>query len=340
MTRNRSGGLAGALEEARQARALLSTSFMVPGGSSPSRSARVSASPDGESRAAQSARPAEAGCAGGLRSEPRSRWLGSCARVAALACLLAACTQQGSGRPPPITTTTPPGVTGGDGGGGGGGGAGGTAGTGGGGGAPGGSGGAGSGGTAGAPPFDARCEGAHAFWASGSAWTSPTPRDLAVALNELTYEPATHPLTVVLIARVGVEAVAALSATEVSTDGLSQRFPSGKEAPFLDLELFEGGLRSTAPQSPGWMRLGDTYVELTNLRVEGVTQGGCTSLSVTLSADIPESEGATVLHLAGGDRTIAELAGGMPPSGSIAWPVKAVFGAEEIDFDWETLAGD
>jgi hypothetical protein len=271
--------------------------------------------------------------ASSVQPPTRGGWMRGCARalvVTGVMGLALAC--QSSKTPPGITTGDPGGGTSGGGGAAGEGGTAGRDGTG----ATGGS--AGAGGTTGIDAVDSLCSGAAVFWATSLVFQEETPAALATEFNILAAQTGAHPITIVLVAT-GSEGEIATSATELAADGLSQAFPAAQVPDTQAATLFGGGFRNDAPQTAGWLRFqdqqGSVDIALTNVGVDATSLGGCSSVSATLTADIPASQAGVSLDLASGVTTVGALGGGAGP-----WPISAEFRGESIDFDFEALPDD
>lgn len=232
------------------------------------------------------------------------------------------------------------GTAGGSGGSAGAGGSAGTAGQGGSAGATGGSGGGGSDGG----PIDTPCTSSTAFRATGASFVFPTPKDLAKELGALTYDYSASPVTVVLAAKPSGIGLLAVSATEAGSAG--QVFPSGKKPELVSANIFSGGFSNATTQLAGWLRVvdqsGPRDIELENIDVTATTSNNCASLLASVSAAIAASQGSVTLDLPGGQKTIAELAGGtsgggQTPDGGVGYPIKLLFSAESTDFDFGSL---
>lgn len=274
------------------------------------------------------------------------KWSAACAFVAVGAMGLASACQSSTDRPPGLTTGSPgggaSGASGGQGGTGGvggsaGGGLGGAAGRGGTG-ATGGSAGAGGGAVIGEDDF--ACSGASVFLAAGMNFREATPAGLASELNLLAAAATSHPVTIVLAAS-GAKGEIMTSATELATNGLLQAFPAGKVPDVQPAAVFDGGFRNDAPHASAWMRFqqgqgqaqaSDVFIALTKVNVDATTFGGCSSVTATLTAEIPASQANVALDLESGATTVGALAGGAGP-----WPVRAFFSGESVDFDYEAL---
>ncbi|MCB9588408.1 MAG: hypothetical protein H6718_23570 [Polyangiaceae bacterium] len=182
-------------------------------------------------------------------------------------------------------------------------------------------------------PTDTACEEQRAFLAGGMAFVSPTPPELGLALSRLLYDPASKPISVVARFKPS-EAIgdAWIGATEL--DGFNQTFPQGFVPEPVDLALQFGGFNTTEPAKEAWLALGEnTRIRLENVELVAKTSNACSVLDATLSAVIPDSEGAVELDLPSGKTTVGTLAGGT----TTTWNVRAVFQAATTDFDFEAL---
>jgi hypothetical protein len=248
----------------------------------------------------------------------------------------------------PTTTFT---VGGAGGGGNGAGGLGGSGALGGGGTAAGGAGGGGSGG--GVIPPDDPCYIDGAFSTAGMAFFSPTPPDLAAALDHLTFAYMASPraITVVLQASHGPDdSFLGLGATEDLGNG--QAFPTGMAPVFVPALMGYGTFRTATPQGMAWLRVvddnGSVDIELDNISLEAKTDNQCASIWATLDAVIPSSQEWTTLTIDGVTATLGDLAQGVGGAGGAggsggggpvpsSWPMRAVFQAEAVNFDFNSL---
>ncbi|MCC6522926.1 MAG: hypothetical protein IT373_09715 [Polyangiaceae bacterium] len=199
-----------------------------------------------------------------------------------------------------------------------------------------------------------------AFFATGIAFSDPTAAPLAAALNEVSA--GVHPVTLVLHLNAGT-LTGALSATLAGGSG--EVFPANKVPDFLTVvPAFNGGLTTVGPpgsendpQQVGYLRvvdeLGTTDIEIGHVRWVATPDATCSSLTeVVVDAFIAASELSHVLHLAGGDQTIGELAGyqasdagandsgvagGPPNPGNLPQPIHFSFQGESVVFDYSTL---
>lgn len=178
-----------------------------------------------------------------------------------------------------------------------------------------------------------------AFWADGMSFVSPTPEPLALALGDLAFDPTAHPITVVLRAGHGLEAATiAASATEDGGAG-AHVFPAGAMPEFGPALVSYGGFATSAPQATAVLRVvddvGPVDIALAGVSIEASTEASCAVALITLIATIPAAEGSKTLVIGGVTQTIAELAGGGPRQDS--WPVKSIFEAESMSFDFTSL---
>jgi hypothetical protein len=224
-------------------------------------------------------------------------------------------------------------TTGGNGGDGGGGAGGGEAG----GGGSGGSGGAGGDGGGFLPPENP-CTIDTAFGTSGMAFVDPTPHDLALALDALTYayQPDPRSLAVALLGSHAPEMPATV-AISASVDGpMGQFFPPGLVPAFGPASLGFGEFGTLSPQAQGWLRViddnGPVDIELNNLSLGAKTDSDCQVILATLDATIPDTQGNITLTIGGDTSTVAQLAGAIGPMQS--WPVKALFQGESMSFNF------
>jgi hypothetical protein len=191
-------------------------------------------------------------------------------------------------------------------------------------------GGGGSGGSGGAKPEEHHaCQGDAAFWATGMSFTEPTAYGLANVFQASLWGYDGHGVSVVVTG----DSIST-SATAADEQGVHH---------FLDAPTFTavlrdaGGVRTDTPQATAWLRLEGaepTLIELRNVMVQARATDDCSQLFVVLDAVIPVEEGDLVVTTPQGDETtIAELAGGSD-SGTLGWPIRALFQGEAILFDF------
>lgn len=197
-----------------------------------------------------------------------------------------------------------------------------------------------------AAPADPPCTNNYAFWTLGMSFGAPTPQALAQALNELTYDFSTHPLSIILMAKDGV-ASAKLGVSATVDDGAGLQIFQQPQPVFVPALLAEGGFKSFNPQLKGLLRVNDTMgpvdIELENITVNATTSSACSNMVMILNADIPTSEHGKTLHLKGGDSTIGDLglnggggAGGKG-GGAQSFAIRAYSSGETMSFDFASL---
>jgi len=201
-------------------------------------------------------------------------------------------------------------------------------------------GGGGIGGSGGAPeivPLDNACIADVAFQSAGLFFKSPTPQALALALNELTYDADTHPITVVLQGADPSNVSVAASATEEDSS-ISEVFLPGLTPTFAAGVLYEGGFQTDSPQSTGYVHIVDLAstvdIELSDLNIFATTSGDCTAAVIVIDAKIPAAERSKSITLASGTTTIGTLAGG---SSTDDIQFGMLFQAISVGFDFSTL---
>jgi hypothetical protein len=178
-----------------------------------------------------------------------------------------------------------------------------------------------------------------AFGTTTIAFTFPTPEDLAVALDRVTYgfHDDPRPLTVVLFAGPERADTSMVTSATRLDDDYSHVFPNSAQPSSAGVVLTPGFLESAAPQSTGFLRVvddnGRVDLELADVFVRASTSADCSTIVATVDAVIAAHEGNTDLEIDGDDYTIAELAGEGGPSG---WPLRAILQAEAITFDFES----
>lgn len=144
---------------------------------------------------------------------------------------------------------------------------------------------------------------------------------LTAGLNEVSRRSA--PISLVLQHRAG-ELVGALSATRHGAGG-KEMFLPGKAPSFSRLVPAFGdqpSITSEAPQERAFLHLfdkrGPVVLELRRLLWRSSPGASCDQMLVDVHALVPFAQYGVLLHLAGGDKTIAELAGvDVPPGGLV-----------------------
>lgn len=164
----------------------------------------------------------------------------------------------------------------------------------------------GAGGAAGesSTPSTPTCQPPVAFAAVASAFISPTPKDLALALNELTFD--TSPISVVLGGS-SQQPVVTVSYT-TAHDGVhsypGELAPTSAPAWILD-ETFG----STSAQQEGWLLVmldsGPLEVPIRNIHVDVSTEADCTSGFANMTAVIPAETSDLVDDLIGATESAA-----------------------------------
>ncbi len=197
------------------------------------------------------------------------------------------------------------------------------------------------------PPVDSACQKSVAFWATGASFTFPTPKNLAAALGELTFDYEQHPVTVVLLTQSGGGMTLAASATEQQPGGFAEVFVPGQKPGFVPATVTAGGFATGASQAQGWLKVKDPsgikQIELSNIELSVSTSNKCSVLVGLLTAVIPISQGAITLELDSGSTSIAALVGGaadggqIPDGGALGWNLRLLFSAESTDFDFASL---
>jgi hypothetical protein len=195
----------------------------------------------------------------------------------------------------------------------------------------------GSGGSAGPAPT---CTQDVAFGATTIAFTFPTPEDLAVALDRVTYgyQDDPRPLSVVLFAapeRTAPKLVT--SATRLDDETYSHVFPNSAQPTATGLVLTPGYLETESPQATGFLRVEDDNgrvdIELADVFMSASVSADCSTIMATVDAVIVAEESGTDLEIDGDDYTVGELAGDGGPSG---WPFRAILQAEAVPFDFSS----
>lgn len=191
----------------------------------------------------------------------------------------------------------------------------------------------------GALPPEEPCEIAAGFAGTDFAFVSPTPLDMAIAFNTVTYgyNDIDRPLTVALLAIKGPSmALMATSGSEYDDTDFTQGFPEGKTPTNIAATLGYGFFQNDSPQDVGYLRLthdgGVDDIELNNLTTKVKTEN-CQVAVVVVDAIIPVSQSSISLTVNGDATTIGDL-GGEVMGG---WPVRVLFQGEQVDFDFGTL---
>ncbi len=189
--------------------------------------------------------------------------------------------------------------------------------------------------------LDIACTGDKAFEATGMSFVFPTPPALGVALGMLTYDPSTHPITIVLLAE--QEMVTASAAD------------SGKfvvNPPAGTVSIAHGGFSTDSPQTSGLLRLVDPKdgtpidIALENLTFSATTQAGCSYANVVLEAVIPATQGEVLLPVGSSTKALGQLTDcpnegcgnqGGQGAGAGGWLVRAFFQAQTTSFDFASM---
>lgn len=191
-------------------------------------------------------------------------------------------------------------------------------------------------GGAGIPPIDQACSGDRAFAALSGAFVDPTPRDLAIALNEAIFGIA--PMSFVLRGESDV-AEAAASYTIVG-DG-AHSFPESTAPSFVPAWIAEGGFGSTSSQERGYLLVelsdGPLEVPLDNVSFVATTRDGCTRGMVNMTGVISAANGDVIEQLIGAstDTAAAPADERRVPTEDVT--VSALFLVELVEFDFGTL---
>jgi hypothetical protein len=183
------------------------------------------------------------------------------------------------------------------------------------------------------PEGEPTCTGNVAFRASGMSFVAQTPQDLAAALNDLTYDPLTHPITILLLAAKGpAEALVAAAASD--TGAMGESFPDAQTPTPVAALLAPGSFSNPGPQATSWLRVvddtGPVDLQLSTMTLAAQTYSMCMAAFVSLDAYLPESEGSKSLTIDGSTTTVAQLAG---PASVDGWPIRALFLAATTTFD-------
>ncbi len=142
-------------------------------------------------------------------------------------------------------------------------------------------------------------------------FVEPTPPALAAALTEVTR--AARPISLALVERDATWFVA-LTATRMGTGGREARF-ADRDASLARLVLAFGAEPSVTSERPlpkAQLQIvdkrGPGFLPIERLLFRATQAESCDVLDVDVQALVPTTELGTVLHLASGDKTIAQLA--------------------------------
>ena len=184
-----------------------------------------------------------------------------------------------------------------------------------------------------------------AFGAQAISFSPPTPDALWTALNEVS---STGSAITLVVYDDGTQMVGAVSATQVG-DGASGVFPASEVPCLLALVPEYDDTTFTTQGPPGanqdpqpraFLHLvdqaGPVVLTLEHVRWYATASPQCASVSVTVDAVVPSDALSLVLHLAGGEQSIAELSG---TSGGPLPTVHFTFTGVETPFDFSTLNG-
>jgi hypothetical protein len=177
------------------------------------------------------------------------------------------------------------------------------------------------------------CQADLAFVAVSGSFVEPTPRELALGLNELTF--GTRPIAFVLS---GAVADASLAASyTLGEDGI-EAFPSGLVPPPTSAWIDDSGFGTLAAQEEGWLLAtldeGPLEVPLRNIAVTATTNPTCTSGTATLTAAIPADHADLVAVLSLEPDVEVEPDEEEEDRGSVSdVQLRGVFVIELVDFD-------
>jgi hypothetical protein len=193
---------------------------------------------------------------------------------------------------------------------------------------------AGSGGTGGATDVWT-CNQDQGFWAMSTGFTSPTMEPLAEALNELGYDDDAHPIS--FIVHAGSSVTAALSATVAGANG--DVFPANEAPSFAALVPTQGeGVTTVDAQDHAFLHFtdmsGPVDIEIDHLVFTATETFSCNQVFLDISAVLPASNYATVLHLADGDVTVGDL---VRQQTTPAPEVHLTFRGQPMTFDFSSL---
>ncbi len=183
-------------------------------------------------------------------------------------------------------------------------------------------------------PEEPACQRDVAFQAHGINFVEPTPRDLALRLNEMSFGYDSQGIAVALGAGSPGSPKLLVGFSEMQ-DGV-HHIATGEPTA---ARVGPGGFESLGVQSSALLRVGhDPHVvdlELRNVTVRARTVGECGEAWVSLSAVIPTSEGSHMLKGETGFDSVADLAGGSQ-DGQVGWQFQALFLTEAVSFDFES----
>jgi hypothetical protein len=189
-------------------------------------------------------------------------------------------------------------------------------------------------GGANALPIDAACVGNRAFVAVSGAFIEPTPRELALGLNELIFD--STPMSFVLLEDAGLPRVAA--SHTILNDGL-HAFPEALTPQFVPGWLAEGGFGSSAAQERGHLYVvledGPLEVPLANITFSATTQADCTRGVVSMNGVIPAHRADLVARLSGVPSDDSMDPDDRPVDEEVT--VSALFAVDLVEFDFEAL---
>ncbi|MSP24858.1 MAG: hypothetical protein EXR75_06760 [Myxococcales bacterium] len=186
-------------------------------------------------------------------------------------------------------------------------------------------------------PADNACIGDFAFRAAGASFAPPTPKALALALTQFSFDSATeHPITIVL--RSTDPAKATVAASPTSLVDFQEEFVPGLEPEFTAATIMAGRFISAAPQNMGYVRVthetGNLDLRVGNVTIDAATASDCGQAMVSIVAIVPAAERTKTLVVSGKTTTVGALAGG---SAANDFDVAMLFLAETVSFNFSNL---
>jgi hypothetical protein len=166
-----------------------------------------------------------------------------------------------------------------------------------------------------------------AFTAVASAFVSPTPKSLALALNELTFDAG--PISVVLD---GATEQPMVTASYSTVENGVHRFPAELVPSPTPAWILGNAFGSSTAQREGWLLVilehGPLEVPLRNIHVDVTTEADCTSGFASLTAVIPAETNDIIDDLIG---STDEQPAGERFEGDVT--VRGMFVLELVEFD-------
>lgn len=185
------------------------------------------------------------------------------------------------------------------------------------------------------------CFDAVAYESVNVSFVAPTPSEVALAFNALTFD-STHRAFVLAIESRNDSGSFLISKAELADDGIHQRFTATLPLVPGGLGLIDGQLHSTASQERGLLALASNLdVEVEELDLDASSANACGSLRGAILANIPDSAGDLLIPTSGSAKKLRELMAASDVRGGGAtgpWRVKLLFDAQAIDFEFGAVA--